>query len=154
MKVVICASINFTSKIKEVAEKLRTMRHEVIIPKTSEMILNGEVTLNQITAEKEKGGFVDRVIRQDSIKNYYDKITNADAILVLNYEKKGIPNYIGGNVLMEIGFAHVLGKQIFLLNPIPNIEYYKSEIAAMQPIIINGDLRKLEEKDAQQKTQI
>ena len=39
----------------------------------------------------------------------------ADAVLVLNYDKKGIKNYIGGNTLMEIGFAHVLNQKIFLL---------------------------------------
>ena len=31
-------------------------------------------------------------------------------------------------------------KKIFLWNPIPEIPYYKSEIEAVKPIIINGDL--------------
>ena len=67
----------------------------------------------------------------------------ADAILVLNLDKKGIQNYIGGNTLMEIGFAHVLNQKIFLYNPIPNIDLYKTEIEAMKPIIINKDLNKI-----------
>lgn len=37
-------------------------------------------------------------------------ICGSDAILVLNYDKKGIKNYIGGNTLMEMGFAHVHDK--------------------------------------------
>ena len=67
----------------------------------------------------------------------------SDAILVLNYDKKGIKNYIGGNTLMEIGFAHILNKKIFLLNPIPDIDFYKSEIEATKPIILNGNLSNL-----------
>lgn len=45
---------------------------------------------------------------------------------------------------MEIGFAHVLNQKVFLLNPIPDIPYYKIEIVAVQPIILNGDLSKVE----------
>ena len=44
---------------------------------------------------------------------------------------------------MEIGFAHVLNKRIFLLNPIPKIRYYESEIKAVKPIILNGNIEKL-----------
>ena len=61
-------------------------------------------------------------------------------MLVLNYDKNDVKNYIGGNALMEIGFAYVLNKKIFLLNPIPDIPYYKTEIESVRPIIINGDL--------------
>ena len=41
---------------------------------------------------------------------------------------------------MEIGFAHVLNQKIFLLNPIPDIVYYKTEIEAVRPVILNGDI--------------
>lgn len=57
----------------------------------------------------------------------------------MNLDKHGVRNYIGGNTLMEIGFAHVLNQKIFLYNPIPEIPYYKSEIEAVRPIVINGD---------------
>ena len=67
-----------------------------------------------------------------------------DAILVLNYDKRGIKNYIGGNTLMEIGFAHVLKQKVFLLNQIPEIDFYKTEIESVKPIIINGDLSKIQ----------
>ena len=67
----------------------------------------------------------------------------ADAVLVLNLDKNGVKNYIGGNTLMEIGFAHVLNQKIFLWNPIPNIDYYKTEIEAMRPIVIDGEFSKI-----------
>lgn len=64
---------------------------------------------------------------------------HCDAILVMNYDRRGVKNYIGGNTLMEIGFAHILGKKIFLLNPVPDM-HYKSEIEAVEPIILDGDM--------------
>jgi len=76
----------------------------------------------------------------DAIRVFWNAMQGSDAVLVLNYDKNGIENYIGGNTLMEIGFAHVLNQKIFLMNPIPEIPYYKSEIEAMKPIIINKDL--------------
>ncbi len=46
---------------------------------------------------------------------------------------------------MEIGFAHVLNQKIFLLNPIPDIIYYKTEIEAVRPIILNGNIKSINE---------
>ena len=80
---------------------------------------------------------------QNYIKWYHNAIKNSDAILVLNFDKNGIKKYIGGNTLMEIGFAHVNDKKVFLLNPIPKDVSYVDEIKAMVPVIINGDLSKL-----------
>lgn len=142
MKIAICASLDFTNKIIDIAKQLTKQGYEVIIPKTSEMILNKEVTLEQILKEKENGEIFKRAIRQDSIRYYFEVIKKVDAILVLNFDKKGIKNYIGGNVFLEMGFAHILDKKIFLLNAIPAI-FYKDEIEVMQPIILNGDLDKI-----------
>jgi hypothetical protein len=44
---------------------------------------------------------------------------------------------------MEIGFAHVLDKKIFLMNPIPDIEYYRSEVEAVRPVILEQDLSQI-----------
>ena len=79
---------------------------------------------------------------EDLIKRHYNLVKEADAILVLNEEKKGIKNYIGGNTFLEIGFAHILDKKIYLLNPIPEIAY-SDEIKAVSPIILYGDLTKI-----------
>ena len=66
-----------------------------------------------------------------------------EAILVANYEKNGVPNYIGANTFLEIGFAHVLGQKIFLLNPLPENSYIKTELEAVRPVVIHGDLSKI-----------
>jgi len=65
---------------------------------------------------------------------------NSDAVLALNFEKRGIANYIGCNTLLEIAFAYTAGKKIFLLNPLPQQEYIHDEINAIEPIVIHGDL--------------
>ncbi len=143
MKVVICASISFTDEIKEVAEELSEKGHIVEIPFTSQRIINGELTLEQFLAEKQKNGDgALRKIKDDLIKRYYEIIKGADAVLVVNMNKNGIENYIGGNTLIEMAFAHVLDKKVFLLNPIPEISY-KDEIMAMQPIILEGNLAEI-----------
>lgn len=80
----------------------------------------------------------------DAIREFWNAMQGGDAVLVLNLDKNGVKNYIGGNTLMEIGFAHVLHQKVFLYNPIPEIPYYKTEIEAVQPVIINGDLTKIQ----------
>ncbi len=75
----------------------------------------------------------------DYIRYHYGEIVNGDAILVLNLAKGGVKNYIGGNTLMEIGFAYVHHKKIFFLNPIPEVSY-RDEIQAMGPVVVKGNL--------------
>ena len=79
----------------------------------------------------------------DAIREFWRVMQSADAVLVLNFDKNNIKNYIGANTLMEIGFAHVLNQKIFLWNPIPEMDYCKSEIEAVKPIIIDRDIRKI-----------
>lgn len=142
MKIVICASLDFTEKVKEIANQLTKLGHQVTIPKTIKMIWKGRVSLEQIIKEKKNGKISKRAIRLNVIKHYFEKIKEADAVLVLNFDKKGIKNYIGGNVFLEMGFAHVLGKKIFLLNEIPKMPY-RAEIETMQPIVLKGELSKI-----------
>ncbi|MBU3901368.1 hypothetical protein KKF25_01855 [Patescibacteria group bacterium] len=140
MKIVICGSIEFTPKIKEIADWLTNEGHVVDIPLTSQRIINGELTLGKFKKEKQKNGDGSfRKIKEDAIRRYYEIIKECDAILVLNLEKNRIKNYIGGNTFLEMGFAHVLNKKIYLLNEIPNM-LYTDEIKAIQPIVLKGNL--------------
>lgn len=142
MKIAICGSLDFTYEIKKLADELQKMNFEVHIPISSDKILKGEVSLEEIKKAKKNGTFSDRAIKYDSIRAYWNIINNCDCILVANYSKKRIKNYIGGNSFLEMGFAHVLRKKIFLLNDIPKMIYI-DEIKAMQPIILKGDLSKV-----------
>ena len=142
MEIAICGSLNFTYKIKKLADELKNLGFKVSIPIGSEKILKGEFSLNEIKKEKEKGDFSKRAIKLDSIRNYYRIIKESDAVLIANFDKNNIKNYIGGNSFLEMGFAHVLNKKIFLLNEIPEM-IYTDEIKAMQPIILNNDFSKI-----------
>lgn len=144
MKITICGSINRSDKMIEVGEELEKLGHTIELPYATKEIKAG--VLNQEEFNKHKEQFGDAKYRDkapnDLIKEHWNYINQSDAILVVNVEKNGFKNYIGGNVFLEMGFAHVLDKPIYLLNDIPEIGY-KDEIVAMKPIILNGDLTKI-----------
>lgn len=136
MKITICASMVFAEKMLEVKKELEKFGHEAFVSEFA------DVFVGRTEKEKEELTLFHKN-EKDAIRKHWEKIKKSDAILVLNYDRKGIKNYIGGNTLMEIGFAHVLNKKIFLINEIPEIEYYKSEIEAVRPIIINNDFSRI-----------
>jgi len=65
-----------------------------------------------------------------------------DAVLVLNFEKDGMKNYVGGATFLEMYDAFRLGKKIFLYNDIPE-GILKDEIVGFNPVIIGGNLKKI-----------
>jgi len=136
MKIGIIGSMQFTDKMVEVQKELKDLGHDAFLTDLHKNLVGKD--------EKE----IERIklyqkYNLDAIREFWREMQGADAVLVLNFDKNGIKNYIGGNTLMEIGFAHVLNQKIFLWNPIPSISYYQTEIEAMRPIIINGDLNKI-----------
>jgi nucleoside 2-deoxyribosyltransferase len=78
-----------------------------------------------------------------AITAHFRKIDASDCILVTNYEKKGIPNYIGGNTFLEMGYAYGTSKKIFILNEMPETSAYKEEMLGMQPTILHGSISKI-----------
>lgn len=137
MKIAICASMVFSENMLETKKELEKLGHVCFV---SDFV---NKYLGKSDKEKEDMTIRDKN-ENDAIREFWKKIKESDAILVLNYDRRGVKNYIGGNTLMEIGFAHVLDKKIFLLNPVPDIAYYKSEIEATNPVIINGDMKIIE----------
>ena len=73
------------------------------------------------------------------MRGHFEEVEKADAILVLNYEKHGIQNYIGGNVLMEMAIAFWLKKPIFIMNELPENSAFEEEIKGMEPILLHGN---------------
>ena len=76
------------------------------------------------------------------IKSQARKVKANDAVLVLNFDKQGQKNYIGGATFLEIFKAFELNKKIFLFNPVPD-GILKDELIGMSPLVINGDLLKI-----------
>jgi predicted RNA-binding protein with PUA domain len=132
MKITICGSMSFGKEMIETQRKLEEMGHIVIIPENTHAYANGTINIEN---KLEK-------MKLDVIRKYYNEIKESDAILVLNYTKNGIENYVGGNSLIEMAFAHVLDKKIFLLNPIPHMNY-SDEIESFFPIVLNGKIENI-----------
>lgn len=132
--IAICASIKFLKEIEETEIKLQKMGLEVFVPEG--LTLHRQ---NNWSPPKTVKGRIIGKIEHDFIRKHFKVIEKSDAILVLNYTKDGIKNYIGPNTFLEIGVAYFLGKKIFLLNPIPKT-YLWEEVSAMEPIILNNNL--------------
>ena len=135
MKIAICASLKVHDQIISAKHKLEDLGHTVILPWTTELIYKKKMTFKDIPAFKRKN-------KSYAITLHFDKIKQADAVLVVNPTRKGIKHYIGGNTLMEMGFAYYSKKSIYLLNPIPKM-IYTEEIQAMKPVILNNKLNKI-----------
>jgi len=136
MKIGIIGSMQFTDRMLEVRERLREMGHDAFVTDLHKaMVGKSDEEIEQIKLYQKNN--------LDAIRKFWRMMQGADAVLVLNLDKNGIKNYVGGNTLMEIGFAHVLDQKVFMLNPVPDMPYCRSEIEAVRPIIINGDLTKI-----------
>lgn len=148
MKITICGSINFALEIIKIKRELEKIGHQVSIPYFVRKIMKGEYSYKKYIKEKEKSGDINirKLEDRDFIKGHWNLIKDSDAILIFNLSKNGTESYIGGNSLMEMGFAYVLDKKIFLINKMPKKSermHYIDEILDMNPIVINGDLSKI-----------
>lgn len=137
MKIGVSGSMHFTEKMMELCESLEKLGHSAFMSKF------GPSFVGKTDEEKEQIK-LEQKYTNDAIREFWVLMKDADAILVANYAKHGIENYIGGNAFLEMGFAHVLNQKIFLLHPIPEMPYYGTEIIAMKPIILDGDLSRIE----------
>ena len=136
MKICISCSLSFPDEVLKVAEDLKKLGHEVDLPNG---ILNRAVEqadFNAVAAKADDG--------YDSMHAHFAKIREADALLVCNFTKKGIDNYIGANTFLEMGYAYSLGLPIYTLNPLPEMPYINDELKAFNTISLNGDLSKIQ----------
>ncbi len=139
MKITLCGSLVFVREMDKLRDELENLGHEVLVPLGLDLVKTRGVTLEQFVTLKEQGKHHTLTIQHDAIRTHYKIIISSDAIVVANREKKGVENYMGGNTFLEMGFAHVNDKRIFVLNDIPDMPY-TDEIHAMQPTVLKGDL--------------
>lgn len=127
--------MTFAKEILVTRDRLVEAGNTVIVPHDAEIYANDPSKLDSKWEKTE----------QDLIRRYFKEIEQSDAILVLNMTKNGIANFIGGNSFLEMAFAHVLNKTIYLYNPIPDV-LYRDEMMAMKPVVLSGNLSLLYEK--------
>lgn len=132
MKILIACSKHFYNKIPEVKEELESLGHEIMTPNSYDEPLKEEDM-------KKVGKLEHSLWKQEMMRLHEPKIKQNDAILVLNYQKNGQENYIGGATFMEIVKAWELNKKIFLYNPIPE-NIFKDELMGINPAILNQNL--------------
>lgn len=136
MRIGVVGSMQYTEKMIELKDKLIKLGHDGFLTSLASPFVG------KSEEEKEKLKIWQKH-NQDAIREFWRIMQGAHGILVANYDKHGIRHYIGGNTFLEMGFAHVLDQKIFLLNPIPDMPHYRTEIEAMRPIVLHGNLTKI-----------
>lgn len=131
MKIFVCTTKHNYDKLSPIISDLEEAGHIVTLPNSYDNPMMEEKVKkdNPSNHSKWKGNM---------LRLQIEKIVNNDAILVANFDKNGVKNYIGGATFLELFKAWELGRKIFLLNPPPDSNL-RDEILAFNPIIINGD---------------
>lgn len=126
----------FAKEMLQAKEMLEEMGHTISLPYETELHLEKTELVDDLAVN------LQYCIDNDVIHKSFDSIAAADAVVVLNYPRKGIDGYLGTSTLMEIAIAYYLRKKIFLLNSVPHFDEVRwaHEIAIMQPTFLHGDL--------------
>lgn len=136
--VAICSSANFYRQAVDVQDFLEDAGYEAIVPITAErMKASGDFDASHYRTWLTDSN--DYHKKTTLMKTHFKEVEKGDVCLVLNYEKHGIQNYIGGNVLIEMALALYLDKPIIILNEIPEESNFLEEIIAMDPIVVHGN---------------
>lgn len=140
MKIYVLGSNHFMKEMVDVKNQLCALGLDGAIHPDYEAMVRGDMPekLNMVQTERA------RVKREyNTFRDHYARILESDIILFVNGEKNGIKNYIGGNVLIEMGQAYVNDKKIFFLYGMPEGLSYMDEIEAMDPICLDGCLERI-----------
>lgn len=141
----ICASASTYRQALDIGTKLKKMGYKVKVPKTANIMKrnnNFDVSAYKTWYKNKK----DYSKKTQLMKGHFKKVIESDAILVTNFEKNGQEGYIGGNTLMEMAIAFHYNKPIFIYNKISEELPVKEEIYGLNPIFLNGDLKRISNK--------
>jgi hypothetical protein len=140
--ITVCCSCNFYKHAVEVKDQLEKQGFKVIVPVTAlEMQRRNDYEVSHYkTWFANEDDYPEKAKR---IREHLEEVERGDAILVINDEKHGLKNYIGGNVLMEMSLAFYLNKPIFILHEFPEDSKYLEEIKGMLPVLLHGKLQNL-----------
>jgi hypothetical protein len=142
IKLAICASAATYSRVIPLSDQVSQLGFEVILPATAEAMKSRGAANTEVAVDWSQ--IADRYgYKAELIRGHFDVITGADAVLVMNLEKDGKPDYIGGNVLMEMTVAFFLHKPIYVYGSAPKDSPLIDEILGMQPIFLNSKLDSL-----------
>jgi hypothetical protein len=135
--ITICTSSSFYRQAVDLAEEFEKAGFNVLLPDMAESMKKA----NDFERKNFQPWLTDPTkyyVKGDLMHGHFDKVAAGDAVFIINDEKHGVPNYIGGNVLMEMALAFHLGKPIFILNEVPEESSFMEEIYGMQPVVLRG----------------
>jgi hypothetical protein len=135
MKIYLTASKNSFDKVASVKSALEELGH-IITPPNGFATPELESTTRNLSPE-EYSNWKAEMIREDG-----RIVESNDAVLVLNFEKHGQQNYVGGATFLEMFKAFDSGKKLYLYNPIPG-GMLSDEIIGLQALVIDGDLERI-----------
>lgn len=133
MKILLICSKAFYGKLTDYKTNLEKLGHEIYMPNC----WDAPETEARFRGTPEHHVFKAKMFRQSE-----GVIKNMDAVLVLNFNKNGQENYIGGATFLEIYDAFRMNKKIYFVNDIPN-NMLKDELIGFNPIIIGNDFSKI-----------
>lgn len=137
MKILIGGSMSFAKEQLKIKKELEEKGHTALVTEDIE---------HYIESDEIKRSFEEELkisLEYDIMRSFFKKIAESDALLICNYDKKGIKGYLGTSVLMELGLAYYLNKKIFLLNEIDTSQPYALEIAIINQEVLNNNLSKI-----------
>lgn len=135
-KIMIACSTSFYPKIESIKDKLISKGYEIIYPNHY-----GEEDNFDNMSEEEYNDFF-----KECFISSKEKVDSCDELLVLNYEKKSIANYIGASTFLEMYCSFMQNKKIYLLNELPDSNFMLyDEIKSFKPILLHGSIDSLEE---------
>lgn len=138
--IVICSSASLYKKIIPLEKQLKTLGYKVIIPFSARRMKKiNDFSVNKSWFKNPS----DYKIKRNLINKHFKEIEKGDAVLIANFDKGELKNYIGGNVLMEITIAYYLKKKIYILNQIEDDLIFNEEIYGVNPIFLNGNLHEI-----------
>ena len=137
MKIVIGGSMTFAKEQIKTRNFLNDLDHEVVLTDNIEEYVNNPTAKASFEEELKLS------LDNDIMRAFFNHIAESDALLIMNYPKKGIKGYLGASVLMEMGLAYYLNKKVYLFQDVDKTQSYALEAAIIQPTILNGDLSKI-----------
>jgi nucleoside 2-deoxyribosyltransferase len=140
--IVICSSASFYEHVNEIAKELKKMGFNVEVPATAgRMKKEGSYDVKRLKTWYDRPE--DAGIKHDLAMGHFDKVAKGDAILIVNDDKPGKPQYIGPNTTMEWGLAYYLKKPVFLMHKLERDHNAYEEMVGMTKAVLDGDLAKI-----------
>ena len=135
MKIFICASKHNYSHIPDIKTKLEEKWYTITLPNSYDKpFLEFEI--------RDKGPEEHIKWKAEMLRLQKKKVWENDIILVLNFDKNWMKNYIWWATFLEVYEAFDQWKKIFFYNSIPEGIFY-DELIWINPVVINWNLDKI-----------